>query len=69
MAFDDNPRDEEWGQNQEEYDRAMCGSGSHDWRVVPEHDLGGNRDAVQCICCGVPGERDNPTGEVFWPAT
>jgi len=24
---------------------------------------------VRCIKCGCSGEKDNATGEVFWPAT
>ncbi len=40
----------------------------HDWKEV-DSDIGGNRTDVVCRKCGCPGERDDKTGEVFWPAT
>jgi hypothetical protein len=41
----------------------------HDWRVK---DGQGNSELfteVRCELCGIPGERDEKSGEVFWPAT
>lgn len=41
----------------------------HVWVESQFYDLGGDRTVVVCNRCGVPGERDDSTGEVFWPAT
>lgn len=42
----------------------------HQWIDEPgDWDLGGERSYVVCSKCGVPGERDDVTGEVYWPAT
>lgn len=42
----------------------------HEWRnSTRDYDLAGNRSEVVCTKCGCPGERDDDTGEVFWPAT
>lgn len=42
---------------------------THDWEPYGDFDLGGNRTEVRCTICGVPGERDDETNEVFYPAT
>jgi len=43
---------------------------SHEWEVSKrDWDLGGERSDVICTKCQCPGERDDVTGEVFWPAT
>jgi hypothetical protein len=42
---------------------------AHEWEPRGDFDLGGNRTEVECIHCGCPGERNNDTGEVYWPAT
>lgn len=42
----------------------------HEWIVRSgDWDLGGNRSQVKCAKCGVSGERDDDTGEVYWPTT
>lgn len=40
----------------------------HEWREL-DTDIGGERTDVVCSKCDCPGERDDRTGEVFWPAT
>lgn len=44
----------------------MC---DHEWHIVPESDLGGDRDEVRCNKCGVGGELDHRTHEVYWPVS
>lgn len=46
------------------------------WEACPQHEwketddeLSEGRTAVECIHCGVPGERTDATGEVYCPAT
>ena len=42
----------------------------HEWTErAGDYDLGGNRTEVICVQCGVPGVRNDVTGEVFYPAT
>lgn len=42
----------------------------HEWIDAPgDWDLGGDRAQVVCSVCGVSGERNDKTGEVYWPAT
>jgi hypothetical protein len=41
----------------------------HVWVEVGDFDLGGGRTEVECRICGVPGERNDLTGEVVWPTT
>lgn len=41
----------------------------HEWRARGDFDLGGNRTEVECVKCQCPGEHDDKTGDVFWPAT
>lgn len=41
----------------------------HEWVEDGDYDLGGDRTEVICTHCGAPGERDDKTGEVYWPAT
>lgn len=42
----------------------------HVWRVRGDGgDLGGGRTEVVCVKCDVPGDRNDDSGEVFWPAT
>jgi hypothetical protein len=41
----------------------------HEWEEYGDYDLGGDRTEVKCTKCGCCGERDDKTGEVFWPAT
>lgn len=51
---------------QPSWDECPC----HTWKIAPDDwDVGGNRSCVECTACGVPGERDEDTGDVFWPAT
>jgi hypothetical protein len=43
------------------------------WETCPEHDFKEvdsqcDRDVV-CSKCGMPGEKDEKTGKVFYPAT
>lgn len=40
---------------------------NHKWKPYGDFDLGGNRSEVKCVYCGVLGERDDETGEVYWP--
>jgi hypothetical protein len=53
----------------------MKGSGDvdnchHIWRDVTDSQFSNEHSSdVVCTLCGCPGERDNETGEVFWPAT
>jgi hypothetical protein len=61
MAFDLNEDEERWRSNWDHCD--------HDWKESPYSDIGGDRTIVECKKCGCPGERDDNTGEVFWPAT
>ncbi len=42
---------------------------THTWKPRGDFELGGNRSEVICVTCGVHGERDDATGEVYWPAT
>ena len=39
------------------------------WWVEKDDELGGDRSTVQCSKCKVSGERNNKTGEVFYPIT
>ena len=42
----------------------------HEWDVAPgDWDGGEDRTYVQCKKCGVPGERTESAGEIYWPAT
>lgn len=41
----------------------------HEWKTRGDFDLGNDRTEVECVNCGMPGERDDKTGEVYWPAT
>ena len=44
-----------------------CG---HEWKIAPgDWDAAEGRSSVECEKCGVPGERTDKTGEVYWPAT
>ncbi len=38
----------------------------HDWK---EEDGWGNYIEVKCTICGVPGEKDLETGEIYFPTT
>lgn len=40
----------------------------HEWVRAPG-DWDSSFEEVVCRICGVPGERDEKTGGVFWPAT
>jgi len=42
---------------------------NHEWYVYGDFDLGGNRTEVKCSLCGCMGERNDSSGEVFWPTT
>ena len=42
---------------------------AHAWQEVESQFSNEHRSQVKCKTCGVPGERENDTGEVFWPAT
>lgn len=48
-----------------------CNDGhQHEWVIAPgDWDLSEGRSEVVCTKCGVPGERFDATGEVYWPAT
>lgn len=41
----------------------------HKWKPYGDFDLGGNRTEVKCVYCGVLGERDDETGEVYYPVS
>lgn len=44
----------------------------HQWKdITRDHMQEGKPDCTQVECwkCGVPGERTDSTGHVFWPAT
>lgn len=44
--------------------------GNHEWKEWEfDYDLGEGRSQVYCVRCKCPGERNDKTGEVFWPAT
>lgn len=42
---------------------------AHEWVEKTDSDLGTERTEVFCRTCFVCGERDDSTGEVFFPAT
>lgn len=42
---------------------------AHDWREVESQFSNEYFTDVRCALCAVPGQRDEKTGEVFWPAT
>jgi len=43
---------------------------AHEWQEkIDSQSHSENQTDVFCIKCGCPGERDNKTGDVFWPAT
>jgi hypothetical protein len=43
----------------------------HEWKIAPGDWDSGIKDTEEVICikCQCPGERDNKTNEVCWPAT
>lgn len=42
----------------------------HEWKIQSgDWDCSLNCTMVECIKCEVYGERNDDTGEVFWPAT
>lgn len=46
----------------------------HEWEETPGDSMlyemsEGKREEVRCKKCGMSGERENETGEVYWPAT
>lgn len=44
----------------------------HEWRALTRDHMEEGKPGftqVECVKCGVPGERTDDTGEVFWPAT
>lgn len=45
------------------------GECSHEWKERGDYDLGGNRSEVICVKCDESGERNNATGEVYYPAS
>ncbi len=47
-------------------DWARC---EHLWREMIDNYSGPGRTDMCCVKCGVPGERTDATGEVYWPAT
>jgi len=41
----------------------------HSWEEVESQFSNENTTDVRCIFCGVSDERDEITGDVFWPAS
>jgi hypothetical protein len=42
----------------------------HEWEPVIDSQFSNETHTdVRCKKCGCPGERDEKTGEVYWPAT
>lgn len=43
----------------------------HEWKesISSDSEIGGDRTYVKCVRCGVPGERNDKTGDVYYPAT
>lgn len=42
----------------------------HEWEIAPgDHDGPEGREFFVCKHCGVPGERDDPSDAIYWPAT
>lgn len=41
----------------------------HSWHEVESQFSSEYATDVRCEKCGCPGEKDNKTGDVFWPAT
>ena len=42
----------------------------HEWKALIDSQFHNeNSTDVVCVKCRCPGEQDNATGEVYWPAT
>jgi len=41
----------------------------HEWQELESMFSNENHTDVRCTKCGMPGERDETDGSVFWPAT
>jgi hypothetical protein len=42
----------------------------HKWRAeIDSQAHNESQTAVYCMKCGCPGDQENKTGDVFWPAT
>lgn len=42
---------------------------AHDWKPVDSQSDNEWRHHVVCMKCGCPGDADNESGDVCWPAT
>lgn len=52
------------------YDNEWHDGHQHEWVTAPgDWDAMEGVSEVICSKCGVPGQRTDKTGEVFWPAT
>lgn len=47
-------------------DQETC---NHEWEELDSQFNNENYTDVKCIHCGVYGEKDNKTDEVYWPVT
>lgn len=54
-----------WNNNKQERE-SLCG---HEWKEIDSQYNNEITTDVVCKKCGVHGEKDNKTGDVFYPAT
>jgi len=46
-----------------------CQCPGHVWKEYESEYTNEYHTQVRCIVCRCPGERDEKTGDVYWPAT